>query len=78
MARDNSGYLFKNDRKTEDKHPAYRGKATINGQQYDIAAWVNESDEKGKYLSIKFNEPKQERSNAGFKKEAEDLDDLPF
>ena len=34
--RDNSGALFKNDRKTEDKHPDYSGPARIAGKDWEV------------------------------------------
>ena len=36
----NSGALFKNDKKTLEKHPDYRGEAEVNGQKYYVSpAW---------------------------------------
>lgn len=32
--------LFKNENKTETKHPDYRGKAQIDGKKYKISAWI--------------------------------------
>ena len=37
---DNCGRLFKNDRKSQEKHPDYRGDAIIGGVEYSIAAWI--------------------------------------
>ena len=30
--RNNSGYLFKNDKKETEKHPHYKGNITVDGQ----------------------------------------------
>ena len=38
--RDNTGTLFKNDRKELDTHPDYNGKALISGVEYWISAWI--------------------------------------
>ena len=53
--KDNSGALFKNDRKREGKKDAdYRGTALIAGVEYYVDAWVNESKDGRKYLGVKY------------------------
>ena len=51
--RDNSGALFTNDKRQNEKHPHYQGKATINGVDYYVSAWVKDG-QKGKYQSLSF------------------------
>ena len=54
--KDNSGVLFKEEKKSE-KHPDYKGNCLINGKQMYIAAWINESKEGKKYMSLSFTDP---------------------
>ena len=55
--KDNSGALFKNDKKTSPNHPDYKGNITIGGQQFWLSAWIKKND-KGAFMSIAAN-PKE-------------------
>jgi len=63
-----TGVLFKNPKKTTDKHPDYKGSMLIGGAEYWLSAWVNEvrsGERQGeKYMSIKFD-LKDEQSGGG-------------
>ena len=52
----NSGVLFKNDKKGNEKAPDYKGKVNIEGKDKDIAGWIREG-KSGKFISIKISEP---------------------
>jgi uncharacterized protein (DUF736 family) len=52
------GASFKNDRKTTDNHPNYKGSATIEGVEYWLSTWVKTSKDGTKYLSHSFS-PKE-------------------
>ena len=54
--RECSGVLFKNDRKDSDRHPDYKGTATINGSEFRLSAWVKEARTGGKFLSLAFTQ----------------------
>jgi hypothetical protein len=77
--RDNSGTLFKNDRRTSDKHPEYKGEGVVNGVPVWISAWVKEGA-KGKFFSMAFqpkDEQKQQPQKSSYQPEAAG-DDVPF
>ncbi len=57
-AKENGGFLFKNERKTAPNHPDYKGKGNFNGESFDISAWVKEG-KNGKFYSFSFQEPYQ-------------------
>ena len=72
--KDNTGALFRNDKKEKDSHPDYTGSALIDGVDMWIAAWVKEG-KNGKFMSLSFT-PKEE---APKKQSIIDMDDdLPF
>ena len=47
----NRGVLFKNDRKTSDKHPDYKGSANIDGRDFWVSAWIKKG-QKGTFMSF--------------------------
>lgn len=51
--KDNSGSLFKNDRKEADTHADYNGTVMIDGTTYWINAWLKDGG-KGKFFSLSF------------------------
>ena len=51
--RDNSGAVFKNERKTQDNHPDRTGSAMIGGVEYWVSGWLKEGA-KGPFLSLAF------------------------
>ena len=52
--KDNSGALFKEEEKKSEKHPDYKGNCMVNGEVLYIAAWINESQNGKKYMSLSF------------------------
>jgi len=49
--RDNSGVLFANDKKDNEKAPNYKGNMMVDGQEYWLSAWVKEG-KNGKFLGL--------------------------
>ena len=60
MARElknNEIFLFKNDYKTKDAHPSFRGKCVVEGVEKDASCWVNTSKKGDKYLKVVLDKP---------------------
>jgi len=77
QVRDNSGVLFKNDKKETDKHPHYKGNITINGQDYWLSAWIKEG-KGGKFMGLAVS-PKEQQAPPSARSKATGFDeDMPF
>jgi len=76
---DNSGALFRNDRKETDKQPDYTGECRIEGVEYRLSAWVNESKNGKKYMGLKLTaKDDMPQQKAPQEQPADFDDDLPF
>lgn len=74
--KDNSGAIFRNDKKGNDKAPDYRGKGVVNGKEVEIALWVRKSSAGVSYFSASFKEPY--KANIAPNNIGQDENDLPF
>jgi len=52
--RDNSGSLFKNERKEKETHADYRGDCMIDGTAYYMDAWIKTAESGRKWMSFSF------------------------
>lgn len=50
--RDNSGSLFKNDRKKKPNHPDYKGSAMVDGVEYWLSAWTKKTQKGTSFMSL--------------------------
>lgn len=74
--RDNSGILFRNDKKTRETDRDYAGNATIAGVEYWISGWVKQG-QNGKFMTFSFK-PKDEPKAAAPGARADFNDEIPF
>jgi hypothetical protein len=74
--KNNSGALFKNQRKEKDTHPDYKGNAVIDGVDMWISAWIRTAQSTGdKYMSLSF-QPKNEPAR---RPDSDDINyEIPF
>lgn len=61
--RDNSGALFRNDRKEQPTHADHRGSCMIDGREYWISAWIKEG-KNGRFFSLAFKPKETEQAAA--------------
>ena len=55
--KQNTGTIFKNDKKTADNQPDYRGKINVEGKELEISLWVKTAQSGIKYMSAAIKEP---------------------
>ncbi len=73
--KDNSGSLFKNDRREKDTHANAKGSAVIEGVAYFVDAWTNTAQDGSKYQSLKFKRKDVQGTAPQAHRPSADLDD---
>ena len=73
--KENSGAIFKNDRKEKETHPDYTGTINVAGKDWQISLWIKEG-KKGKFFSASIKEPYLKDGQP--KTFTNPTDDLPF
>ena len=73
----NRGAIFKNEQKSSDKQPDYKGKINVDGVDKQISIWVTTSKNGKKFFSVQISEPYQPQQQAPAQQQAPDSD-LPF
>ena len=72
--KDNSGVLFKNDKKETDKHPHYKGNITVEGKDYWLSAWIKDG-KSGKFMGLAVSPKELAPKKADMSEHKEWLDD---
>jgi len=74
----NRGSIFKNEKKTEDRHPDMSGSINIDGVEYWISGWKKASKGGANFISLSVRPKEQTRqsSQPTAKAKVEDFDDF--
>ena len=82
--KENSGSLFKNDKKLTESHPNAKGTALIGGVEYWVSAWTKKDKNGNGWQSLAFQVKEAKPSSANSANSAssypaDDMDsDFPF
>jgi hypothetical protein len=84
--KDNTIVIFKNDKKTAENQPDYKGKMVVDGKMKEVSLWVRDAASGIKYMSGPVQEPyvkpeEQQQAPVSTSKKIQDAtedDGLPF
>jgi hypothetical protein len=63
--KDNSGSLFKNNKREKDTHPNATGKAMIGGKMFYVSAWTKTDKNGSPWQSLSFKPVEEAREELG-------------
>ena len=76
---ENRGALFKNERRDDEKFPHYKGSLNVEGVDFWISAWLKESKDGAKFMSLSIKAKDQKEAKQPTKRSSKDFDeDAPF
>lgn len=71
----NRGVLFKNTRKEKETHSDYNGTINVNGKEHYLNAWMNESKNGNKFMSLLIGKEKEVKQE---EKTTDSFEDVPW
>lgn len=79
----NKGFLFKDEKRKNERAPEYTGTINVGGKDYRLSAWIKESKAGKKYFSLSVTSPaltpkKEEKPAEPLETTMFEGDDLPF
>jgi len=75
----NRGAVWKNQKRTTDKHPHFTGNCDIDGEEYFINVWKNDVSDNPKKPLLSFSFKKKDEKPAAPAQTLDvDLEDVPF
>jgi uncharacterized protein (DUF736 family) len=80
--KDNSGSLFVNNEKASEKHPDFRGRAMIGGENYFVSVWQKKSQKGTEWMSLSFTKETDakakgvKQANKALETNADNFDDF--
>lgn len=74
----NTGAIFKNDKKTAENHPDYKGHINVDGKEKQVSLWLKTSAAGTKFFSVAISEPYVKPGTAAATTVINQSDDLPF
>ena len=76
--KENTGSVFKNDKRETETQPHGKGSGLIEGVEFYISSWTNTTAKGDKYQSLKFSRKDENKAPNPSPAEADFDDDLPF
>ena len=76
--RDNSGVLFKSDKRDNERAPHYKGNITVDGKDYWLSAWIKDG-KSGKFMGLAVSPKEAQQAPKKASNSVADMDDdIPF
>lgn len=82
--RDNSGSIFRNEKKEKENHPDYKGSCMVGGVEMWMSSWLKVGANGTKFMSFSFQPKEQQAQQPAARQAAKQApapafdDDMPF
>ncbi len=76
--RNNSGVLFKSDKRDNERAPHYKGNITVDGKDYWLSAWIKDG-KSGKFMGLAVSPKEAQPTPVKASNSVADMEsDIPF